>query len=1062
MRRILRGRLARSDAGHAGRDGCGTGCRGHRPERRRPGSRRFAAFAALARPIAALALCAIASLAHAATATYEVLLDLDLSTATGCVVATPKGDVGGIDQMLVTTVNTTETGAVVADVSRRVCSGGALGAPIAVDPGGWPVGFANGTKGAAVVETHVPWAALGGATRARLAVVATGGGGTDAIVGAPGMLPSIVLAVPAGPAASAIPLLSPLGLALLAALLGACGWRATKGRRIVGVVAAGLMVSSLAGLAWAASMLLDGHVGDWAGVSPSATDAKGNAPLDADLVAIFAQSDGTRVYFRIDADLIPDNPLNLPPVATLDAPAAVQAVVGADGGVVEARSGGKRFRLSIPAEALERDTTIVMTPIVSMTGLPFGGPVLAAVRLEPDGLVFRRRASLSISGMPTAPPDPWGAAQSIVGFSSSAGGTLLETMVPVIVGDTATLDVAHFSDTGTADTRARDLEARLRPILQSIGPNPSPQVALRLVAEVATWLTGSVYGFDPCTVTTLCRDIFDLGAGALAAELEEALKRMEAHLAQGEPYLAFDDLRIAVGLIQKLAEISEVAARAGARGFDFEFDITGLAAGFESIIDLAKQQALERPRRGLLLLILDVGAEGDLAGLDGIFAKSVAALVEILEDILADARVLCRTDPPAGEALLDLILADQAGMDLLTSLSLHAPNLRPSYLEERTACPIQVEPRPARVAMFEALQLGGTAVGYSPATVTWAIDGFAGNASIDATGRFTAANVSGTYTVAATSVADPGRVRRVPVEVVPIDVAVSPESVTLAVGQSQPFTAVVTGPTNTAVVWTATGGTIDPATGVFSASAPGTYTVRATSVLDSGFFDEATVTVSGVSGQLTLLGRESRVRASAEGCAGQQSQGCVIQMNTEDISSLPNDFGEFDQDLGEKSVTQAGTGIYAGNSTSAAASAQQFTALVPGASSLFVNALVLNASGASTVVQGTIVSAAGAYSALSSLLVRFRIVGSALPYQIHGSLIGDSPQGNATFSLYRTDPPYTVVERFESNPSFGTSGTLVPGFYELSISVSCSFSEYGSTRASDCGMAFSGHLAVGQ
>ena len=58
-----------------------------------------------------------------------------------------------------------------------------------------------------------------------------------------------------------------------------------------------------AGIVWAATVVLDGQTGDWAGISPLATDAKGNAPKNADIVAFFTQRDTTRVFFRIDADI---------------------------------------------------------------------------------------------------------------------------------------------------------------------------------------------------------------------------------------------------------------------------------------------------------------------------------------------------------------------------------------------------------------------------------------------------------------------------------------------------------------------------------------------------------------------------------------------------------------------------------------------------------------------------------------------------------------------------------------------------------------------------------------
>ncbi|MBK8742232.1 MAG: PASTA domain-containing protein [Betaproteobacteria bacterium] len=256
--------------------------------------------------------------ALAATATYAVLLDTDANPATGCTVTTVKGPFAGVEQMLTTTVTTTASGATVSGVTQQVCAGGSFGAPASVDAGGWPVGFGNGSGGTAAVETYIPLALLGNASSLRLAVVSAGGGGADAIVaGADGLAPEVVL-VPAAallPAAP-IPALQSALLALLALLVAVSALRAARGRGLAGLLLSAGLAALGAGVVWAATVILDGQIADWAGVAPLATDAGGNAPPDADLVAVFAQSDATRLYFRIDADVVADipPPVNQPPV----------------------------------------------------------------------------------------------------------------------------------------------------------------------------------------------------------------------------------------------------------------------------------------------------------------------------------------------------------------------------------------------------------------------------------------------------------------------------------------------------------------------------------------------------------------------------------------------------------------------------------------------------------------------------------------------------------------------------------------------------------------------------
>lgn len=76
-----------------------------------------------------------------------------------------------------------------------------------------------------------------------------------------------------------------------------------------------------------------------------------------------------------------------------------------------------------------------------------------------------------------------------------------------------------------------------------------------------------------------------------------------------------------------------------------------------------------------------------------------------------------------------------------------------------------------------------------------------------------------------------------------VKVEIQPQSVSLETGASYTFKASVTGSTNTAVKWTATGGSIG-ADGRYTApQSAGSYTVRATSQADASKYAEAKVTV---------------------------------------------------------------------------------------------------------------------------------------------------------------------------------------------------------------------------
>lgn len=83
-----------------------------------------------------------------------------------------------------------------------------------------------------------------------------------------------------------------------------------------------------------------------------------------------------------------------------------------------------------------------------------------------------------------------------------------------------------------------------------------------------------------------------------------------------------------------------------------------------------------------------------------------------------------------------------------------------------------------------------------------------------------------------------------------VNVTVAPSGANLKPGGAQQFSVTVTGTNDPRVTWTSTGGTIS-STGFYTAgNAAGTFTVRATSVVDSSAFGEATVTIAS-NGQIT-------------------------------------------------------------------------------------------------------------------------------------------------------------------------------------------------------------------
>ncbi len=104
-----------------------------------------------------------------------------------------------------------------------------------------------------------------------------------------------------------------------------------------------------------------------------------------------------------------------------------------------------------------------------------------------------------------------------------------------------------------------------------------------------------------------------------------------------------------------------------------------------------------------------------------------------------------------------------------------------------------------------------------------------------------------------------------------VTVTVSPASAMLNLGSEQLFTATVTGATNTAVTWGATGGTIDNTGRYTAGSAAGSYTVTATSVADPTSKSTANVTATA-NPDVEFIRNLSLVAGSVPGPGGSLEQ----------------------------------------------------------------------------------------------------------------------------------------------------------------------------------------------
>ncbi|MFB1481277.1 hypothetical protein [Corallococcus sp. RDP092CA] len=168
---------------------------------------------------------------------------------------------------------------------------------------------------------------------------------------------------------------------------------------------------------------------------------------------------------------------------------------------------------------------------------------------------------------------------------------------------------------------------------------------------------------------------------------------------------------------------------------------------------------------------------------------------------------------------------------------------------------VKVTPEAVTIGQGTVADLTAEVSGSSITAVQWSVEGGDENGTVSSTGRYTAPNKSGTFTVTATSVADPTKkgsasVTVEPVVVEDVKVTVSPKTGTVAQDASFSLSAQVTGTNNLAVQWSVEGGDDNgtvSSTGVYRAPRrEGTFTVTATSVADPTKSDSATLTVEPV------------------------------------------------------------------------------------------------------------------------------------------------------------------------------------------------------------------------
>jgi hypothetical protein len=144
---------------------------------------------------------------------------------------------------------------------------------------------------------------------------------------------------------------------------------------------------------------------------------------------------------------------------SLDAGRKAEALVPVTGGSISATGAdGTVYTLVIPDQALLTDTTIGLTPVASLSGLPFGGAQTYAVQLSPDGLFLYNPAVLTIT-----PAQPIPAGEQIpFGYLGDGKDVILAAPAPGSADIAIRVD--HFSGNGVTKGLLADTEPDRRRI----------------------------------------------------------------------------------------------------------------------------------------------------------------------------------------------------------------------------------------------------------------------------------------------------------------------------------------------------------------------------------------------------------------------------------------------------------------------------------------------------------------------------------------------------------------------------------------------------------------------
>jgi len=189
----------------------------------------------------------------------------------------------------------------------------------------------------------------------------------------------------------------------------------------------------------------------------------------------------------------------------------------------------------------------------------------------------------------------------------------------------------------------------------------------------------------------------------------------------------------------------------------------------------------------------------------------------------------------------------------VTATSVADPSKSASATISLNVVAVKVAPTTIMLSQGQQTTFAPTVTGAPDTRVTWSVAPAVGSIATWYPTYVAPAQIDApqTVTVTATSVADPSKTAKVTVNLTPVGIKVQPPAITLSQGQTQNFSAAVSGSANTQVKWqiSPSVGSVSP-TGAYIAPAQfntlQTVTVTATSAADTRKNSTATITLKPV------------------------------------------------------------------------------------------------------------------------------------------------------------------------------------------------------------------------